>query len=780
MPLGYSGLPQKNQDGLTMRAHFLTAAVPLCKTITPTETQPYPHTKEFTSHSVEITTAREFHSKITAFAAAGGCLLKGQLLHPLKNQSRAGATNSNDPTQYVVIDIDRCDPMITQPEQFIHQCLPQEFQDITYTWQWSNSAGISKQGLAGHLIFILSTPVSVQLLKKYLTHLNFLTPALENQIRLAHNGQTLTYGLDATCAQNDKLIFIAPPKLVGISDPYPQRFSLIERTHDTLTLHLNDINISQIEALCQAKLKALRTAIGLPHRRASFKTDGGIEYLKNPEQAIFRAPYIDARGFRYGNLNNGDSYAYFHTLENPKFLHNFKGEPVVRIQDIDPAYWRQLNNELTPVDTAKKYLAFRDRQTDCYITVIYDTVSKTHQTHMVKSAATAFDFLKIYQQPLPETLPIWDMEFNPQWAETIDFTNQKLNLYQPTEYIRNAQTSHICPPIFLRLITHVVGDDPDMRDELLNWLAFIFQFKEKAQTAFILHGHTGTGKGVLFTRVIQPILGFAHCPMMMMEDIDSAWNDWIESCLLAVIDEAQIGDDLKRAKKRINKIKNLITEAPTLLKKKFANHKQIKNYANFIFTSNEHDSIWINANDRRFKVCPRQEKPIVLTPHDLTILDASLQDIANYLLSYPVSKIQARAVPHNAARADLIQSSQSGIDEFINIIKQGDLEALSKYQHEYLNSRIAIFHQQYVKIITEWTAHIGKPMWVSISDLRAVYMYIFSTEISPVRFGRILASKNIQNTVRCENNTTYRAVEICWTLQINPEEQCLPIGATVN
>jgi hypothetical protein len=325
-----------------------------------------------------------------------------------------------------------------------------------------------------------------------------------------------------------------------------------------------------------------------------------------------------------------------------------------------------------------------------------------------------------------------------------------------------------------------------MYEDFINWLAFIIQRRTKTQTAFILHGRTGTGKGVLFTKIIQPILGFLHCPMIMMDDIDRPFNEWVETSLLVVVDEAQISDDLKRAKKRINRIKNLITEAPTLLNKKNVQITQITNHLNFIFTSNEHDSIWINEQDRRFKVCPRQEHALQYTQHDIDEIESEIQLIANYLVGYPVNDTRVRAVPHNKARERLIESTQTPIDEFVDLLKKGDLDSLLQYRHEFLNSKNALFHTRFVELLDEWSLQVNELIPVSNSDLRILYSYLFSTEISPTRFGKLLASKNLRTLHGWVNGKTTRYIEICWRSELihtSPTPQRLPPcvhGTTVN
>lgn len=766
-----------------MMINFLTAHndTRLAKSYTPDNKQPYPHVGLFTSHSHEIDTIEDFYAHLVHYGDIGGCLLKGTLLRPLHNESRAGSTSADTPTFYAVIDADRCSLEITSPEEFINQCLPTYFHDADYIWQWSNSAGITKPGITGHFFFLLNHETNVKLLKKAFTQFNYLAPALESQIRLSHNGLTLTYGLDPTVAQNDKLIFIAPPTLQGIDDPHPTRTHLVKQTNRRVTLDLNSLNVAEIDTRAQRKIQELRQAAGLPRRDSKYKTEGTFEYLKNPEKAIFRGPYKEARGFRYGNLNNGDSYAYFHPLENPKFLYNFKGEPIVRLQDIDPDYWRQIQEEHQPEDPNKQYFAFRDQQSDQYYTVVYEKNRDRHHTFIVSNIQKALDFLKIHNQPIPETLPIWDVIFEPTKNYTIDVENQRINLFQKTEILRNAYPSTYYPKKFAELLLHVVGGDLVMRDDLLNWLAYIIQKRTKTQTAFILHGRTGTGKGVLFSKILQPILGILHCPMIMMDDIAHDFNEWVETGLLVVVDEAQISEDLKKAKKRINKIKNLITEQYVVLKKKYAQAHQIENHINFIFTSNEHDSIWINSEDRRFKVAPRQENYLNYSEKDIQEIENEVQDIANYLIGYPVNENRVRKVVHNEARSNLITASQSTLDEFISIIKNGDLEALIIYHDEFVNSRNAIYADKYKSLVNEWTLYSGQESQIAVSDLRIVYSYIFNTEIGASKFGRILSSKGIKCDVARLNGRPTRLITLTWKTANHPlskDSSCH--GVTVN
>lgn len=764
--------------------NFLSADRRIAKEFTPTEKKPYPNIYYITSISYTISSIEDFYQHLVYHANRGDCLLKGEVQQPLVNESRAGSTLSDSDTWYSCIDLDRCPERFKDPESFIRECLPPDFHGIDYIWQWSNSAGISKLGLAGHLFFLHEQPINCKILKKIYTSLNFTNDDVEACIHLSHNGCSLTYGIDPTTAQNDKLIFIANPILIDIQDPYPtNRITLVKKEKRALTLDLERYNIVTIDSKIQTKINQLRTEAGLPRKKPKLKLDGTIEYLTNPERAIFRGPFITARGFVYGNLNNGDSYAYFHTEDNPRFLFNFKGEPTVLIKDIDPDYWRQLLQNKTPSTKPNhKYYAFRDQVQDRYYTIIYDAINDHYESFTVSNLEKAINFLKIHNQPIPDNLPIWNVVFEPEKDYVIDDVNMRLNIYQKTTYLKNASTSVIRPPLFDYITKWVVNNNPDTQEDLINWLAYIVQKKEKTQTAFILHGRTGTGKGILFKKILSPILGERHCKMVLMDAFDDGFNEWVYDGLLIVVDEAQVSDDIKKTKKRINKIKNIITESTTRVNIKNVTAFQHENKLNFIFTSNEHDSIVINEDDRRFKVAERQESPITITEKDLIKLERELQDITDYLMTYPVNEQQVRTIQQNDARNALITNSKSNIDEFIDILKAGNLDALLPFSGETATQKNIAYKDTFERAITEWSFRINIVTFIPTSLLRDIYMYLFNVEIGAIKFGKLIASKSLRNEVRKINKQCTRCIHVVWKSDLLPtnKEDIQQCGLTVN
>ena len=60
--------------------------------------------------------------------------------------------------------------------------------------------------------------------------INYKTEFLAEQIKLSANGQSLSYILDPSVADNSKLIYIAPPKFIDVQDPIKgSRFVFVKK-----------------------------------------------------------------------------------------------------------------------------------------------------------------------------------------------------------------------------------------------------------------------------------------------------------------------------------------------------------------------------------------------------------------------------------------------------------------------------------------------------------------------------------------------------------------------
>jgi len=166
---------------------------------------PYPMVKKFTSYSEEVNTIEEFSDAIKKHAKQGHCLLKGRLDRPIINESRAGHTNSNDPTNWMVLDNDGLDLI---PHELM---ILLGLDDIRYIVQYSASFGIVPGRSSYHIFILLKDAVQPSQLKLQLKYWNLNTPEISTHLSLTASGRALRWPLDVSVCQNDKLIFIAPP-----------------------------------------------------------------------------------------------------------------------------------------------------------------------------------------------------------------------------------------------------------------------------------------------------------------------------------------------------------------------------------------------------------------------------------------------------------------------------------------------------------------------------------------------------------------------------------------
>jgi hypothetical protein len=189
---------------------------------------PLPSVRRFWSFTRNAADLDQLYALLVTHAEAGHCLLKGSAGPPLRHESRAGRTDPNAPTDLLVLDLD-FDQGFADIDKFLEAI---GLGGVSYVLHHSSSAGITAQpGLRAHVFIQLATPVAPVQLKLWLRHLNLTVPGLREQVSLSANGMTLTYPLDVTSCQNDKLLFIADPVVQGLEDPLAgRRFELCGRS----------------------------------------------------------------------------------------------------------------------------------------------------------------------------------------------------------------------------------------------------------------------------------------------------------------------------------------------------------------------------------------------------------------------------------------------------------------------------------------------------------------------------------------------------------------------
>lgn len=728
----------------------------------------YPFVYEVTSHEEHPKTLQALATVMQKYAKQGRCMVKGKLARPLASESRKGSTDADEKTDWICLDLDGIEGYQTV-DLFLEAI---GCGDTEYVVQWSSSMGIeNKQGFRCHIFMRLAQPTHPQILKHWLQDLNLRV--LDSQLELTKTGNSLRWPLDVTTCQNDKLLYVAPPKLgPGIKDPFPgnQRISYVPKSRQLLTLPYPVPTRDALRDRIDKKVQELRVSAGLPKRKSTkYKFAGPVEYMANPDSAVITEMKTE-RGFVYFNLNGGDSWAYYHPEDNPNFIFNFKGEPAYKTEDLLPEYWARLQQAAStyqPNSQGLIYLAFRDFKTSNYFNGFYDTNTDKLELAMAKSESQLRQFMKQHGQTLGDFIPDWDLVWNPHNPNVVDPTKNELNTYQPSPYFLIARLPHVTnvPPTIKKVIDHVLGHDPATIDHFLNWLACIVQFQTRTGTAWVWQGTQGTGKGVLFHQIITPLLGEVNVVSKRMEELESEFTGYMENKFVVFIDEIEAGKSLYHSKVTA-KLKNLIVEPTISIRRMYTPAYMAPNFASMIFASNKPASVEIAPDDRRFNVGPYQSTPIQLTATEVDVdIPSELTGFFAFLKQYKADPDRARKPLISAARSTLIDISRTAIDTVSDALLSGNLEFFWEHltttknasSNPIVNMKYTAFRELVVDLVNTQDPKLTR------DDLFAIMEWcVGSMPQSPHKFTALLKHHRIHLTQIWKNNRNVRGIDVAW------------------
>lgn len=664
-----------------MNLTFLSAAVPLTKTITLRDgaihKDSYPLQSKFTSATEAVTSIAKLYTAIKAASQhlAKPCLLKGVLARPLIGESRKHSTKTNTATEWVVFDLDRA-PFNT-PNEFMKAV---GLHDISYVVQYSASYRLDKRDktLSCHIFCLLSSPRPAPELKAWLMHLNLTTESLKSALTLSNSQVALHWPLDITCCQNDKLIYIAEPNFVGMKSPVPidERIQLVKGELDAIPVE--QIALRPMDALKKEQrriLNELQTAAGITPTKAKTKMVGEFE-VQSGVGEIAQYNVIDCGEYNRIDLNGGDSRAYYHRKDDPTYLHNFKGEPSVLLKEILPQYYADLirarsAQDATPNEGGEILLAYRDKVTADYHKGTWNPEEKKLEIYRVKTRDQLADFLMGHGRQLGDFVPEWETIFDPQNPVVVDEANHILNSFVPGRYMLPEHQKKGSFPAIQRLLDSAVGTG-EVQAHFINWLAYIFQFRKKPITAWVLHGTYGTGKGMLINKVISPIFEPKYVRQMVAPMLDQEFNDFLEKKLIVFVDEVDAGM-FENAKKVESKLFNWITEPTLDIRRMRTDYMNVPNFVSFIFASNKPEPVRIPPKDRRFNVGAFQRERYFPTDDELATMPKELTHFAHFLQHYKVDQLSVHKALETEERSAIQALGITSIDQVANDLREGNL-----------------------------------------------------------------------------------------------------------
>ena len=744
---------------------------------------PYPHVKNVTSHEHTIpldgTGLANLERLMRDHSTNGHCLLKGGLKRPLENESRAGKTDRVSYSNLLVLDIDGITiPGHTNPKTFnstdisklakvVMRELPAAVQDCSFIAQASASLGLKGEKVSLHIFILLSHALPAKAMKLWFQHCNFESKLFSSQLELSSNGHSLKYPLDISVADNSKLIFIAPPTFEdGTHDPFTdcdERIVRVSGITDTLDLGklMSDISPEVVHQRSNEHKNKLRVKRGFNAKkeRLTIATvdNKSEEILTNPDRMSIQItddtnpPYIRC------NVNGGDSNAYYFKLEDPTYMFNFKGEPIWSIEQADPDFYKTLfdvyQEEMAKEGRATFPVALRDYYTDTHYNGVFDPNLNqfSEDFPLMPCASSSIEgFMRSHGRSRPDFVPDARVVFDPasdEAAVNLSTVPYFVNMFRKTEYLLSkreheplsmgdaAKIADSCPLIY-KLMTHILGGQNLEVEHFTNWLAYIFQTRRKAMTAWVLQGVPGTGKGIFYTKVLRPLFGNEHVPMRALQNIEEQFNLYMRQALFLVVDEFHMASANSGAMKIADKLKNAITENTMTIRAMRSNQVEMPNYTNFIFLTNRMDAVKIEEGDRRYNIAPRQEQKLEhVYPEVIEGIDdisAELHKFAALLRNYNVNKQLVRTPIANNAKAQMAQVTMSVMEEFFAAVRHGNLgfflDILDISLTNVLQGQEITTAQRFVK---QWVAESQWPHSViPLEHMRVVYGVLTDDRLS--------------------------------------------------
>lgn len=233
------------------------------------------------------------------------------------------------------------------------------------------------------------------------------------------------------------------------------------------------------------------------------------------------------------------------------------------------------------------------------------------------------------------------MSFNPRGNPFVkNKTNiVELNTFRPTAIMLKARVERETlgvhknfswlskyPHINLLLDNLCVEEERKFR--FLNWLSFCMVTLQKAGTVFLFRGVQGTGKTVLFERIISRFFGKEFCPTLGNDDISSRFTPpALAESLFVCFNEVKCG--YGEGNTAYEKLKTYITEGELRLERKGVDSAIIGNHFNAIFFSNNNVPLQIQTSDRRYTVFGTSDENLkVVVERELDM------DMGDYLIAF--------------------------------------------------------------------------------------------------------------------------------------------------
>jgi len=255
--------------------------------------------------------------------------------------------------------------------------------------------------------------------------------------------------------------------------------------------------------------------------------------------------------------------------------------------------------------------------------------------------------------------------------------------FRPTEFMKIKRKKYNYPETILKLIQNLCNENVTYFEWVINWLAGYFQTLRKSQVSLLMRGDQGSGKGVLFNKVLAKLFGEQYCVIVDSDRLDSQFKGWVAETLFFNLNEIAV--DMKGRKSIKNFLKQLVTDDKVQIETKHKDAKEVRIYGNILITSNEAFPIEIESSDRRFTVM-RTGKTFKENGWDyqnmVEDINNELEDFAVYLKQTKVDWKMYHTALETPEKTAIVDATNSQTVMFIKAVLKKDISFFEDLKDE--------------------------------------------------------------------------------------------------
>jgi hypothetical protein len=238
-----------------------------------------------------------------------------------------------------------------------------------------------------------------------------------------------------------------------------------------------------------------------------------------------------------------------------------------------------------------------------------------------------------------------------------------------------------------------VFKERDRMNYFINWLAYCFQTLSKARTAIVSKGIQGTGKGVIFEKIIQYVVGEQYTTVLENEALKSRFNGELENKLFVLANE--IKADFREGNSIYERLKMYVTDKEIRFEDKNIKARTIPNFFNIWLHSNNDVPLQIQGSDRRYTVFNTKSKKLTMVSEELGYehisdflkqVERERDDFIYEIMSLKYD-VHMATTPMNTEEKELIyEASMSKIEVLSDKLKKGDMGYLKEGIEDFYSS----------------------------------------------------------------------------------------------